>query len=735
MSRSPLNKCLTALRSSESDSERLAALLLVTKLIKSESSNRDTRMDIFKAVGFKFLIRLLRTDKVPDGCSPSAYKSLAVTLLTCFCSEPDLVSNPEMLKCIPLFNSIITTNPPGGNTEEQAMVTECYECLSCIAAQRTSRSSLIRQRCVSALCTVFTQRYYHYERSWCLLEYLLSECGSSTWTDNVDGLQMLLTKLATDFRDAQDKEVFTLCVFLHKVLASMNKEQTRELKCNEWVEDIYTTLLQLLQSRLGQKERETSLGLGSLLVDLLGMEWALEKPGKSRTFVLLLVHLSCVEVRMTLEDLPPAQIASSGSLLSACYSVLENIIAHMTSDCKLSLDESQVEQVHAAMVGAFNAVLFFLSQYQVQTDDQSPQMKGSQVALYPVVLASIRVLGSWIAEETLALKKEVTKLLPFLLEISEKTVQDVRHGESVTADKELPTETISMETDDVASGDNMTVSTTDSIVVTPPGEVLKFLLPGLCHLTAEDKARRVLLENNVHVTLGRYFHYRWQLFTSGETLAQESEVALTTLCGVFMNLCVLERNLVSSHPVFTELLGFIVSALPSIAEATEHVVLSFNLLVMSLMLARHQVTSHSIGPADCNGIFTTGIQLLSRAHTRKSLSGKKAWLMGISEGYEPYWDDLSELWFIGMQTLSACVSLFPSLATIVLQAGWLPSLLKLLLDVKGRGVTADVVTSYQGFLCSLTCSSILSRQVIHEKGGLQMARLYEMEELERILNN
>ena len=44
------------------------------------------------------------------------------------------------------------------------------------------------------------------------------------------------------------------------------------------------------------------------------------------------------------------------------------------------------------------------------------------------------------------------------------------------------------------------------------------------------------------------------------------KVALTTLCGVFMNLCVLEKNLVSSHPVFTELLGFIVTALPSIGE-------------------------------------------------------------------------------------------------------------------------------------------------------------------------
>ena len=61
----------------------------------------------------------------------------------------------------------------------------------------------------------------------------------------------------------------------------------------------------------GQKERETSLGLGSLLVDLQGMEWPLDKPGKSRTFVLLLVHLSCVEVRMTLEDLTPAQVGDT----------------------------------------------------------------------------------------------------------------------------------------------------------------------------------------------------------------------------------------------------------------------------------------------------------------------------------------------------------------------------------------------------------------------------------------
>ena len=35
----------------------------------------------------------------------------------------------------------------------------------------------------------------------------------------------------------------------------------------------------------------------------------------------------------------------------------------------------------------------------------------------PVVIATVRVLGSWIAEETLALGDEVRLLLPFLLRI------------------------------------------------------------------------------------------------------------------------------------------------------------------------------------------------------------------------------------------------------------------------------------------------------------------------------
>ena len=46
-------------------------------------------------------------------------------------------------------------------------------------------------------------------------------------------------------------------------------------------------------------------------MNLLGVEWALEREGERKTFVLLLVHLVCVEVRMTLEDLNPVQVGGA----------------------------------------------------------------------------------------------------------------------------------------------------------------------------------------------------------------------------------------------------------------------------------------------------------------------------------------------------------------------------------------------------------------------------------------
>lgn len=96
---------------------------------------------------------------------------------------------------------------------------------------------------------------------------------------------------------------------------------------------------------------------------------------------------------------------SHGALVTSCYLLLENTIGYMTSGPSLSLDSKQLHQIHCAMVGAFNAVLLFLKEQQHLSAQPT------------IVIASVRALAAWIAEETTALKAEVVELLPFLLTI------------------------------------------------------------------------------------------------------------------------------------------------------------------------------------------------------------------------------------------------------------------------------------------------------------------------------
>lgn len=86
---------------------------------------------------------------------------------------------------------------------------------------------------------------------------------------------------------------------------------------------------------------------------------------------------------------------------------------------------------------------------------------------HPIVTAAVRVLGAWLAEDSLTLAAEVYKLLPFLLEFC---VDSTPIGEEGGSDDDL----------------------------------LKFLLPGLCHMTADDQSRCILLKTRLLNTLSCY---------------------------------------------------------------------------------------------------------------------------------------------------------------------------------------------------------------------------------------
>ena len=111
--------------------------------------------------------------------------------------------------------------------------------------------------------------------------------------------------------------------------------------------------------------------------------------------------------------------------------------------------------------------------------------------------AAVRVLGAWLSEESLALSEEVYKLLPFLLRLC---------GSSLS-ERPAP-QTGELDSDGVASCVEMDSS--------QEVDLLKFLLPGLCHLTAEDKPRAILLKANIQKTLSQRFQDLCSEWSSAE---------------------------------------------------------------------------------------------------------------------------------------------------------------------------------------------------------------------------
>jgi hypothetical protein len=108
-----------------------------------------------------------------------------------------------------------------------------------------------------------------------------------------------------------------------------------------------------------------------------------------------------------------------------------------------------------------------------------------------------------------------------------------------------------------------------STLATPPNmdlqsfssiEVLQFLMPGFCHLSAEDLPRKVMLTCDLPQLLYEYMTYQFERLQKSEKsgLNKEPEVALLTMCGVLLNLAVMEANLVTDSLVFGEIAEIVV---------------------------------------------------------------------------------------------------------------------------------------------------------------------------------
>ncbi|NWV83861.1 NCDN protein, partial [Dasyornis broadbenti] len=690
-----LQRCLGVLRDARNDSEQFAALLLVTKAVRAGEVDAKTRRQIFDAIGFTFPTRLLTSRQPPAGCPPHTFRALGLTLLACFCTDPELAGHSQILNKIPTFNDILLSPCEPDST---SMIDDVYQCLSAVLATARGPRELVTKGTVSALCQAFLKGGHSSDRALTLLVGLLAIAEAKCWQRDAPQLLAVLSKLSSDFFKAEDMTKFELCEVLPHFIP-LSPPLTENSEGSECLHRLYKGLVDILGSKLSQTQRDPALKLAASLMQACGTEW-IPAGSTGSKFLALLVNLACVEVRLTLEEPDAVEVEGKKEVVTACYVLMEMGIQECLREENPLLEDVQKMQLMRIMEEAFGAVIFYLREVK-QEELQDP-----------FIFASVRILGAWMAEETSSLKQEICELLPFLVDYARKLFKE---GNPALSQAEL-------------------VSTEGSA---SPQDALRFLLPGFCHLTAEDRPRHILVSKGAPALLCEYFLQQWEVLTS-EPMAPapltSTEMSLQTMCGIFLNLVVTAPDLVRQDKTFSSLMDVLLKSLPLLLPQEHHLVLAANVATLGLMMARILTGSAALqGTQSAKDFFGAAIRFLSQAHMAQADPSSDGLAVTVSPAYVSAWDDIHELWFLGMQALAGCIPHFPWLPHAALQAHWPEGLSQLLSRVAPASVDFELITAFQGVLVELARASEQCRDVILSHHGMEWANLYGMAALEQCL--
>uniref|UniRef100_A0A1B6ET46 Neurochondrin n=1 Tax=Cuerna arida TaxID=1464854 RepID=A0A1B6ET46_9HEMI len=731
----PVKKCLAILSVASNDTEKFAALFMVTKLTKGDQLNSTSKKLLFEAIGFKFLKRLLLSKEVPADCPPLVYKSVAISILSSFCSDEAVATHPDMLANIPVFLEIVQQADEDDFEDNLVVISEAYQCLQSIALFPAGQKALLDIGAISKMSEIYSQQSFQTDEALNILVTLAERFGPSAWDkNNPKPFHGLIQKIALDFETDTSERKFELCSILLGLLRSCPQESVASTSSEEiWPGSIHKGLSDILKSRISKTQRDPALKLASMVLEILGVEWCLTDEDKPKTFFLLLIQLSSIEVRMQLEDKTLKQAMVNADLISACFSMLEIFISFIANDT-LDLEQKEKQQIYTAMKGAFAAVITLLT----KVSKDYPKAKDTMDIKEKVfICAMVRVLSAWLAQETSAMRNAVYALLPFMLTLAnetfyayrtryfvEKTRNDLKSNESV----------MEIESDPLSQID-----------------ILRIMLPALCHLTVEEKSRQILLEVKQDEVLLECLTFHWSIVHYKKPLIPKSErkkartepeppippklledmkdsrAAMISTCNIFMNITVLEPKLVEESPLFELLMKFTFNNLPELKGIQENLVLHGNMAVLGLLLLKQQ--SKRVKKNDfsiCRYIQAT-IRFLWDAYVIDECNDPHALVVAMD--YKQNWIELMELWFLGMQTMSAVLTLVPWISEFAIESGWAEGIIDMLLKVRMGSLPANTKSAYEDFLCNLVEANNSVTQVLKKRDALTVCRNHRLMEL------
>ncbi|KAM3858136.1 neurochondrin [Diretmus argenteus] len=728
--REVLERCLHTLKHAKNDSHTLAALLLISRLCPASQLDKPTLRRIFEAVGLSLPARLLVTavrGSESSSLPPEQLLSLGTALLAALSTDPDMVAHPHFLTTIPLLLGILADGPtwsqqkPAGQGQDQAgqgmetetrqeeqdtegqsatnnpvdaakpekspvgenesgkqndeeddsenmateseesspsskldeaMAADCYQVLTAVCALPRGPDQLLTRGAIPALCRSLEQNQtFSHKKGLALLGCLLSgKTRDKAWSKHPVELLSLLVRVSKDLCQAADLARLGMCTQVLQFLPpSGGLAESEELK--GVVVSLWGQLRPMMQSKLTPKQIGPVLVLSACLLDLYG--WEMVGPPK---FCCLLVNRACVEVRMGLEEPPGNDLSPElQHTLTGCFRIMEAAMERACSvganqspaaqqDCAISgLSLQQSRQVLRVLEEAFSAVIYHLQQVD-------PSRYGD-----PFIFATFRSLCSWLAEETSCLKEEVTALLPFLIGYARTHLQ----GES-------PEQGLSSWMAEMSVKEDGRAWTGK--------DALRYLLPALCHLSAEEGPRKVLLTLDTPALLVDFLSQCWGSLKGKGGAASARDASMETACSALLNFTVTEPERVRKDLCFRTLETLLSDALPVLVHKPRLLVLAANYCTLGLMIGRLRPAPTGPVEGSQRRFFSAALRFLRGALDSGSGPGP----VRVNSDWEEWWEEAGELWRLGLQALGGCIRAQPWIAALVREEGWLKHTLAML---------------------------------------------------------
>nr|XP_017234081.1 PREDICTED: neurochondrin isoform X1 [Daucus carota subsp. sativus]XP_017234158.1 PREDICTED: neurochondrin isoform X2 [Daucus carota subsp. sativus]XP_017234233.1 PREDICTED: neurochondrin isoform X3 [Daucus carota subsp. sativus] len=430
-----LNDCLKLLKG-ERDEQKLAGLLLVTKFINNDDVSSISV--IYDAVGDVFLTRLLNTGLGKGKLLKSgldnrdAYLQLAVTLLASFCRVPSIAASNEMFSKLNLIFEVLSRGVC-------SCVEECWEFLLLVVNGNNDR---IRAFVENGGLSLLGSRIEMFEDGSRVIEIVmrLVELVVSDYDAEVlfgkyaSEVAMIVVGVARQFAVLHNNVKFEALHLLSAILSSRYGgdvcDVLRARESGVWADYVRVGVVAILQNRVAPAEKLHALIVAEAVVGIVGKEWffgPMNLPGVEEAVVpgdrcgLLVLESSRIEIAVLLNDLAYLKFEASKSSLGdnnvvskernlcVAFSLVENIVKMIAS---VAEDEGGVisESTFIKIINGLNETTGVILEY-IQDAKVHGQRKGDDL------LASVRVIGSYLAETPDACKDKVTSLLDFMLSI------------------------------------------------------------------------------------------------------------------------------------------------------------------------------------------------------------------------------------------------------------------------------------------------------------------------------